>query len=112
MTVTGVRWMLSAGSLRSGVLLGLVRVGVRLLVGVVGCFLVVGVLGVPALAEGTWTATGSLNTARAGHTATLSSGGKVLVAGGVGPSFPVLASAELYDPASGTWNATGSLNTA
>ena len=33
----------------------------------------------------------------------------VLVAGGLGP---VLASAELYDPASGTWTPTDSLNTA
>jgi hypothetical protein len=60
-------------------------------------------------ASGTWTATGSLNTARAyGDTATLLPSGQVLVAGGVGNSG-FLASAELYDPASGTWTATGSL---
>src|SRR5205823_11828316 len=52
--------------------------------------------------------TGSLNTAREFHTATLLPNGKVLVAGGVGGD--VLASAELYDPASGTWRATGSLS--
>ena len=54
--------------------------------------------------------TGSLNTARRDHTATLLSNGKVLVAGGYNGSL--LASAELYDPASGTWTATGSLATA
>ena len=62
-------------------------------------------------ASGTWTATGSLGTARRGHTATLLPNGKVLVAGG-DDSSNALASAELYDPASGTWTATGSLATA
>ena len=54
-------------------------------------------------ASGTWTATGSLATARCDHTATLLPNGKVLVAGGVDSSDGSLASAELYDPASGTW---------
>ena len=68
-------------------------------------------------ASGTWTSTGNLNTARALHTATLLPSGMVLVAGGhdgptFAPSFEVLSSAELYDPASGTWTVTGSLNTA
>ena len=62
-------------------------------------------------ASGTWTATGSLATARSSHTATLLPNGKVLVAGGI-DSVIALASAELYDPASGTWTATGSLATA
>ena len=62
-------------------------------------------------ASGTWTATGSLATARYDHTATLLPNGKVLVAGGF-DSGSLLASAELYDPASGTWTATGSLGTA
>ena len=61
--------------------------------------------------RGTWTATGSLGTARYCHTATLLPNGKVLVAGGV-VNGGVLASAELYDPATGTWTATGSLATA
>jgi len=64
-----------------------------------------------ALAQGsTWAATGSLNTARVRHTASLLPNGMVLVAGGV-DSSGFFNSAELYDPASGTWTATGSLNT-
>ena len=46
-------------------------------------------------ASGTWTATGSLNTARYYHTATLLQNGMVLVAGGIGPNGRALASAEL-----------------
>ncbi|MEO8132780.1 MAG: kelch repeat-containing protein [Betaproteobacteria bacterium] len=53
----------------------------------------------------TWSATGSLNVARFGHTATLLQNGLVLVAGGTMNSTP----AELYDPATGTWTTTGSL---
>src|SRR5207244_4855407 len=58
-------------------------------------------------ATGTWSATGSLNTARYDHTATLLRNGMVLVAGG---NPGELDSAELYDPATGTWSPTGSLN--
>ena len=61
-------------------------------------------------ANGTWSATGSLATARYHHTATLLPNGKVLVAGGYENTF--LSSAELYDPASGLWSPTGSLATA
>ena len=47
-------------------------------------------------ASGTWTATGSLNTARDAHTATLLPNGKVLVAGGKDFNFQLwFASAEL-----------------
>ena len=65
-------------------------------------------------ATGHWTATGSLASARDGHTETLLASGKVLVAGGLGfgvrhPTY--LSSAELYDLATGIWTATGSLAT-
>ena len=63
-----------------------------------------------AQASGTWTVTGSLNTARAGHTATLLLNGQVLVAGGEN-STGVLASAELYNPSTGRWSVTGSMST-
>jgi hypothetical protein len=65
----------------------------------------------PVVIDPSWTATGSMGTARANHTATLLPSGKVLVAGGFNLSG-VLSSAELCDPAAGTWTATGSLGTA
>jgi N-acetylneuraminic acid mutarotase len=63
--------------------------------------------------SGTWSFTGSLNTARAAHTATLLPNGKVLVAGGYnfrGESPNALNSAELYDPSSGTWISASDLH--
>jgi trimeric autotransporter adhesin len=60
----------------------------------------------------TWTVTGSLNTPRELHTATLMTDGTVLVAGGQGSSINPLSSAEIYDPNTTTWTLTGSLNTA
>ena len=60
---------------------------------------------------GTWTTTGSLNTARYAHTATLLRNGMVLVAGGLGLQGTT-SSAELYDPVSGSWTATDNLNIA
>jgi WD40 repeat protein len=59
----------------------------------------------------TFSYTGSLNTARYVHTATLLHNGKVLAVGGANFGN-ALASAELYDPARGSWSSTGSLNTA
>jgi N-acetylneuraminic acid mutarotase len=54
---------------------------------------------------GSWTFTANMVQARSGHTATLLSDGKVLVAGGY-RSHPeageYLGSAELYDPGSGS----------
>jgi WD40 repeat protein len=71
-------------------------------------------------ASGTWSVTGSLQTERIGHTATLLPDGMVLVVGGWGAvargpnfaSFGFLNSAELYEPASGTSFAIRSLSTA
>lgn len=70
----------------------------------------------------TWSATGNMTVARAGHRAALLDDGRVLVVGGgnaVGypcanshPNCTVadsLASAEIYDPLTETWTATGSL---
>jgi hypothetical protein len=60
--------------------------------------------------SGSWTATGSMNHARAGGAAVPLENRKILVVGGVGPSAPW--SAELYDPATGTWALTGSMTEA
>jgi N-acetylneuraminic acid mutarotase len=65
-------------------------------------------------ATGGWTVTGSMITARAGHTATLLPSGKILVAGGVeldaASRSHDLSSAELYNPDDGTWIAIASMN--
>jgi hypothetical protein len=58
-----------------------------------------------------WNYTGSLNTARQAHTATLLTNGKVLVTGGLAEQ-QTSSSCEIYDPASGAWAYTGSLNMA
>jgi N-acetylneuraminic acid mutarotase len=64
-----------------------------------------------AQASGTWTTTGSLNTARTAHTATLLQNGQVLVTGGEDLSHNFLTSAELYNSATGNWIVTGSATT-
>ena len=79
--------------------------------GFVACVLVVS-SAIPALAQGTWTKTGSLNTARNSHTGSLLTNGQVLVAGGRDSAGNTLTSAELYDPATGKWTVTGSMATA
>lgn len=57
---------------------------------------------------GIFTATGSLNSARSDHSATLLSNGKVLLAGGSDRNLPSpeLDSAELYDPTTGLFSYT------
>ena len=60
-------------------------------------------------ATGTFTATGSMTTARDEYTATLLNNGNVLVAGG-SVCWSAAASAELYDPATGSFTATGSMS--
>lgn len=58
-----------------------------------------------------WSLTGSLNTARTRHTATLLANGKVLVVGGLtvaNPCCQTAGSAELYDPVTGRWAAISS----
>jgi HEAT repeat protein len=64
-------------------------------------------------ATGKWSETGSMNTAREFHTATLLHNGKVLVAGGdAGSMLNSFLSAELYDPTTGRWTETGLMNSA
>jgi hypothetical protein len=60
---------------------------------------------------GKFSATGSMTTARAYHTATLLPDGRVLIAGGYNAASGGLASAEIYDPSSGKFSATGSMVT-
>jgi hypothetical protein len=59
---------------------------------------------------GSWSAAGSMNTARFLSVATLLPSGKVLVTGGRGANGKYLNSAELYDPATNTWTPTGDMN--
>src|SRR5215831_11438646 len=54
------------------------------------------------LAQGTFTTTGGMTTARAFHTATLLFDGRVLIVGG-----DATGTAELYDPTTGTFSPTG-----
>ncbi len=80
-------------------------------------------------AAGTFSATGSMQTPRENHTATLLADGRVLITGGItGPrlnamtgvtlaafrladtSANVLKTAEVYDPATGTFSPTGSMS--
>ena len=62
-------------------------------------------------ATATFTATGSMTTAREHHTATLLNNGKVLITGGDN-FIGTLSSADLYDPTTGKFTAAGSMTTA
>jgi N-acetylneuraminic acid mutarotase len=62
--------------------------------------------------DGTWSPTGSLTTARSGHTAVLLPDGQVLVAGGLNASGQSLVSAEVYDFTTRMWTPVGPMGTA
>ena len=62
-------------------------------------------------AGGAWVSSGTMRSARDGHTATVLANGQILVAGGTNNGV-ALTSAELYNPAAGTWAATGSMSVA
>ena len=65
----------------------------------------------PAVLDPRWTSTGTMQSPRQDHTATMLSTGKVLVAAGRSSSATTtaLATAELYDRTTNTWAATGSM---
>ncbi|MBI2613808.1 MAG: hypothetical protein HYW62_03470 [Candidatus Levybacteria bacterium] len=80
----------------------------NILVSILICLIgIAGLFGtaIPSYASGIFTATGSLNYGRSGHSATLLPSGKVLIVGGNG-SIPT---AELYDTGVGTFSQTGNL---
>jgi WD40 repeat protein len=60
--------------------------------------------------SGTFTATGSMHSARSGHVAALLADGRILILGGSDAEGAPLASAELYDPTSGEFARTGSMH--
>jgi len=63
-------------------------------------------------ATGEWYSTGQLNQQRpSSHASTILADGRVLVVGGFDPTapFPVLSSAEIYDPVTQVWTAVGNL---
>ena len=58
-----------------------------------------------------WTATGSMNTARSGPNLVFLPTGNALIAGGATVGNTLTALAEAYSPASGTWTGAGSVGT-
>lgn len=65
-----------------------------------------------ATVPGSFTSTGSMLTARSGHTVTVLQNGKVLVVGGANFAAGAFGSAEIYDPSTGVFTATGSMSVA
>ncbi|MEO8036712.1 MAG: kelch repeat-containing protein, partial [Acidobacteriota bacterium] len=63
----------------------------------------------PLVVDPSFSATGTMTTARVNHTATLLPNGKVLIAGGGSGAGASLNTAELYDPATGTFALTGTM---
>lgn len=62
--------------------------------------------------QNTWSAAGSLVTARSHAGLSVLADGSVILAGGENASGTAIANAELYNPATKTWTATASLSTA
>jgi WD40 repeat protein len=60
-------------------------------------------------ATGVFTLTGSMGTARFGHTATLLPNGKVLIAGGTDGISSTFSTAEVYDPTTGLFSPAGNM---
>jgi len=69
----------------------------------------------PPQPSGTWRSVSPMTTQRADHTATLLNDGRVLITGGFigsgGPTFSVLASAEIYNPTTNTFTPVGNMTT-
>ena len=63
-----------------------------------------------SIATGTWTPTGSLNTARDNFQMVRLDSDNILAAGGTGPDSTATASAEVWSPTKGIWTPTGQLN--
>src|SRR5215470_6400542 len=86
----------------------------KLVLTLIGSFLILTVSAASdALAQDTWSATGSMSVVRAfTASATLLKDGRVLVAGGEDFIDGGGTTAELYNPTTGTWSATGSMSVA
>ena len=97
-SVPGVATINSTG-LASGVAIGVTTVQAS-----VGSLTASAIVGVAS-----FTATGSMITARSGDTQTVLNDGTVLVAGGNDSNLNSLITAEIYNPAAGTFTATGNL---
>src|SRR5580698_3355648 len=65
-----------------------------------------------AQSPGTFTAVGSMATARSFHTATLLMDGRVLIAGGQISSASAFSSTEIYDPVKQIFTPSGNMTTA